>query len=78
MLMPANVAYVRRLIGIGFNRGASLSEVQDVLGHADPSTTKTVYAHYSPRFLRDAVAKYSATLAELVAELEAEQARRRA
>jgi site-specific recombinase XerD len=47
------------------NRGASLSEVQDVLGHANPSTTKTVYAHYSPRFLRDAVAKYSASPSEL-------------
>jgi site-specific recombinase XerD len=59
------------------NRGASLSEVQDVLGHANPSTTKLIYAHYTPKFLRAAVEKYSATPAELVAELEAEQARRR-
>ncbi len=59
------------------NRGASLSEVQDVLGHASPDTTKAIYAHYTPKFLRDAVEKYSATPAELVAELEVEQARRR-
>ena len=59
------------------NRGASLSEVQDVLGHASPVTTKQVYAQYTPKFLRAAVEKYSATPAELVAELEAEQERRR-
>ena len=59
------------------NRGASLSEVQDVLGHSSPETTKSIYAHYTPKFLRDAVEKYSATPAELVAELEAEQQRRR-
>jgi integrase len=59
------------------NRGASLSEVQDVLGHASPETTKRIYAHYTPQFLRESVAKFSATPAELVAELEAEQAGRR-
>ena len=59
------------------NRGASLSEVQDVLGHASPTTTKAIYAHYTPKFLRGAVEKYSATPAELVAELEAEQEHRR-
>jgi hypothetical protein len=36
-----------------------------------------IYAHYTPKFLRAAVEKYSATPAELVAELEAEQERRR-
>jgi site-specific recombinase XerD len=55
------------------NRGASLSEVQDVLGHSSPETTKQIYAHMTPKVLRDAVEKYSATPAELVAELEAEQ-----
>jgi site-specific recombinase XerD len=59
------------------NRGASLSEVQDVLGHSSPETTKQIYAHYTPKVLRAAVEKYSATPAELVAELEAEDARRR-
>jgi site-specific recombinase XerD len=59
------------------NRGASLSEVQDVLGHADPGTTKQIYAHYTPQFLRQTVAKFSATPGELVDELEAEAARRR-
>jgi site-specific recombinase XerD len=59
------------------NRGASLSEVQDVLGHSSPETTKQIYAHMTPKVLRDAVEKYSATPAELVAELEAEQERRR-
>ena len=59
------------------NRGASLSEVQDILGHADPGITKQIYAHYTPQFLRAAVEKYSATPAELAAELEAERERRR-
>jgi site-specific recombinase XerD len=59
------------------NRGASLSEVQDVLGHASPVTTKQLYAHYTPKFLRVAGEKYSATPAELVAELEVEQEQRR-
>ncbi len=59
------------------NRGASMSEVRDVLGHASPVTIKQIYAHYTPKVLRVAVEKYSATPAELVAELEAEQERRR-
>jgi site-specific recombinase XerD len=59
------------------NRGASLSEVQDVLGHSSPETTKQIYAHYQPKVLRAAVEKYSATPAELVAELEGERERRR-
>ena len=59
------------------NRGASLSEVQDVLGHASPDTTKAIYAHYTPKVLRVAVEKYSATPAELVGDLEAEQEQRR-
>jgi hypothetical protein len=49
-----------------------------VLGHADPSTTKMICAHYTPEFLRDSVARYSPSSAELVAEVEAEQERRRA
>jgi site-specific recombinase XerD len=60
------------------NRGASLSEVQDVLGHASPDTTKRIYAHYTPKFLRAAVEKYSASASELVTEIEDEQERRRA
>ena len=48
-----------------------------MLGHADPNTTKTIYAHYNPEFLRESVARYSASPAELVAEFEAEQERRR-
>ncbi len=48
------------------NRGASLSEIQHVLGHADPSTTKLIYAHYTPRYLRETVARCSASPAELV------------
>lgn len=51
------------------NRGASLSEVQDVLGHADPSTTKRVYAHYTPEVLRRTVERYSAAPWQLVGEL---------
>lgn len=77
--VPATTHHFRHLkASTLLNRGASLSEVQDVLGHASPSTTKAIYAHYTPKFLGDAVRKYSATPAELVAELDAEQSRRRA
>jgi len=53
------------------NRGASLSEVQDILGHASPETTKRIYAHYQSEHLRDAFDRYSASPEELVAELPA-------
>jgi integrase len=33
-------------------RGANVSEVQDILGHASPETTKKVYAHYTVSRLR--------------------------
>jgi hypothetical protein len=56
--------------------GADLS--QDGLGHADPSTTKMIYAHYAPKKLRAVVLEYSASPAELVVEIEAEEASRRA
>jgi site-specific recombinase XerD len=51
------------------NRGASLSEVQDILGHASPDTTKRIYAHYQTQHLREAFDRYSASAEELVAEL---------
>jgi site-specific recombinase XerD len=51
------------------NRGASLSEVQDILGHASPETTKRIYAHYQTRTLREAFERYSASAEELVADL---------
>ena len=51
------------------NRGASLSEVQDLLGHASPDTTKRIYAHYQVQHLREAFDRFSATPEELVAEL---------
>ena len=34
------------------NQGAKLSEVQDILGHASPETTKKIYAHYETAHLR--------------------------
>lgn len=56
------------------NQGASLSEVQDVLGHASPLTTKQIYAQCQPQVLRAAAARYSASPADLVAELEVRDA----
>ncbi len=46
------------------NQGAKLSEVQDILGHASPETTKKIYAHYETAHLRDAFDRYSDTVAE--------------
>ena len=51
------------------NRGAKLSEVQDILGHASPETTKRIYAHYEVAHLRDAFDRFSASPAELAADL---------
>ena len=52
------------------NRGAKLSEVQDILGHSSPETTKKIYAHYEVSHLRNAFERYSATAEELAAEIE--------
>ena len=46
------------------NRGANLSEVQDLLGHASPATTKLIYAHYEVGKLREAFHKYSVSASE--------------
>ncbi|MBX5490278.1 MAG: tyrosine-type recombinase/integrase [Chloroflexi bacterium] len=51
------------------NRGAKLSEVQDLLGHASPETTKRIYAHYERAHLRAAFHRYSASATELAARL---------
>lgn len=58
------------------NRGAKLSEVQDILGHASPETTKKIYAHYEVSHLRRAFDQYSATAEELMADLEKARKRR--
>jgi hypothetical protein len=48
-----------------------------VLGHADVSTTKTVYAAYEQRTLRKGFEQFNPTASEQVAEIEAEQELRR-
>lgn len=47
------------------NAGAQLSEVQDILGHASPTTTKQIYAHYDKGHLREAFSKYRKSAADL-------------
>ncbi len=51
------------------NRGAKLSEVQVILGHASPETTKRIYAHYEVSHLREAFDRFSASAEELAAAL---------
>jgi site-specific recombinase XerD len=51
------------------NRGAKLSEVQDLLGHASPETTKKIYAHYETAHLRQAFDRYSASVADAAREV---------
>ncbi|HLH73723.1 MAG TPA: tyrosine-type recombinase/integrase [Chloroflexota bacterium] len=53
------------------NNGAQLSEVQDILGHASPETTKKIYAPYTKQHLREAFDRFS-----LSAEDIARRARR--
>lgn len=51
------------------NQGAKLSEVQDILGHASPETTKKIYAHYEVSHLRAAFDQYSLSAEEMAARL---------
>jgi site-specific recombinase XerD len=68
--VPATTHHFRHSkASVLLNRGASLSEVQDILGHASPETTKRIYAHYETQHLREAFDRYSASAEELVAEL---------
>lgn len=72
--VPASTHHFRHAkASVMLNRGASLSEVQDILGHASPDTTKRIYAHYKVEHLREAFDRYSASAEELVAELPAER-----
>jgi site-specific recombinase XerD len=72
--VPATTHHFRHSkASVLLNRGASLSEVQDILGHASPETTKRIYAHYQTQHLRDAFDRYSASAEELVAELPAQR-----
>src|SRR5436189_723166 len=74
--IPATTHHFRHSkASVLLNRGASLSEVQDILGHASPETTKRIYAHYKVEHLRDAFDRYSASAQELVAELPGHAAR---
>jgi hypothetical protein len=47
------------------NQGAPLDMVQDLLGHASPATTKTIYAHYEQTRLREAFDHYSLSAQKL-------------
>ncbi len=68
--VPATTHHFRHSkASVLLNRGASLSEVQDILGHASPETTKRIYAHYKTQHLREAFDRYSASPEQLVAEL---------
>jgi site-specific recombinase XerD len=70
--VPATTHHFRHSkASVLLNRGASLSEVQDILGHASPETTKKIYAHYETEHLREAFDRYSASAEELVAQLPA-------
>lgn len=48
------------------NSGAHLAEVQDILGHASPATTKQIYAPYTTGHLREAFDRYSLPAEEVV------------
>jgi site-specific recombinase XerD len=75
--VPATTHHFRHSkASVLLNRGASLSEVQDILGHASPDTTKRIYAHYQTQHLREAFDRYSASAEELVAELPGQRAQR--
>jgi site-specific recombinase XerD len=70
-------AFRHAMASVMLNNGAPISLIQDLLGHANVNTTKTVYAAYEQRTLQKGFEQYNPGLADQVAELEAEQQRRR-
>jgi len=54
---------------IMLNEGAKLEEVQDLLGHASPQTTKLIYAHYTVEHLEDAFDRFSPSSEDLIERL---------
>jgi integrase/recombinase XerD len=58
-------AFRHQKASVLLNAGAQLAEVQDLLGHASPDTTKRIYAHYETGHLKDAFDRYSVPAAEL-------------
>jgi integrase/recombinase XerD len=52
------------------NQGAQLSEVQDILGHSSPETTKKIYAPYTKQHLREAFDRYSLPAEEIAKRIE--------
>lgn len=54
---------------IMLNEGAKLEEVQDLLGHASPQTTKLIYAHYTAEHLEEAFDRYSPSAEQLLQRL---------
>jgi site-specific recombinase XerD len=59
------------------NNDAPLELIQDLLGHANVNTTKKVYAAYEQRTLIKGFEKFNPSASQQIAELEAEQERRR-
>jgi site-specific recombinase XerD len=77
-VIPATTHHFRHAMASAMlNNGAPLSLIQDLLGHANISTTKTVYAVYENQTLRKGFDQYNPSASDQVAELEAEQERRR-
>jgi site-specific recombinase XerD len=58
-------AFRHQKASVLLNEGAQLAEVQDLLGHASPDTTKRIYAHYETTRLRDSFDRFSVSAAEL-------------
>jgi site-specific recombinase XerD len=58
-------AFRHQKASVLLNAGAQLAEVQDLLGHASPDTTKRIYAHYETGHLKAAFDRYSVPAADL-------------
>ncbi len=58
-------AFRHQKASVLLNAGAQLAEVQDLLGHASPDTTKRIYAHYETGHLKNAFDRYSVPVADL-------------
>jgi site-specific recombinase XerD len=76
--VPASTHHLRHLkASTLLNRGAAIDQVQDLLGHASPETTKRVYAHYTTERLREVFDRFSQSPQEAAAEARRRYAGRR-
>jgi site-specific recombinase XerD len=71
--IPATTHHFRDTMASAMlNNGAPMSLIQNLLGHANVTTTQTVYAKYEQQTLPKGFDEFNPTVTELIAEVESE------